>query len=247
MAQQYSPEVDQMLDSLAQRHRVSRQAVDDLLVALDRGGGSMAQFSIPELGGHGQWMKGGMTMAGNMFDHELKSCVNSLCSELSALLASRRPVFEARSRTPAGAGRRWWPDELGEPSSRGGQNDTEYAYFPRARRLAVRSGDHVRVYDTLDHSIGGVSQQQGVGPGSLQFSSQHGNFGVSSLPQIGTDDDNAPTEPPPPDPPRAESDRPATSAESIIASIEALAGLHARGIISDAEFSAKKAELLSRL
>jgi hypothetical protein len=32
-----------------------------------------------------------------------------------------------------------------------------------------------------------------------------------------------------------------------VAAIESLAGLHQRGILSDEEFSAKKAELLARL
>jgi Short C-terminal domain len=35
--------------------------------------------------------------------------------------------------------------------------------------------------------------------------------------------------------------------EDILTSIERLAELHARGILTDAEFSAKKAELLGRL
>ena len=34
---------------------------------------------------------------------------------------------------------------------------------------------------------------------------------------------------------------------AIIAAIESLAGLHERGILSDDEFAAKKAELLGRL
>jgi hypothetical protein len=54
--------------------------------------------------------------------------------------------------------------------------------FPQARRLAVQSGNGpVRVYDTRDHAIGGVQQQQGGRPGSLSFTSQHGTFTVESL------------------------------------------------------------------
>jgi hypothetical protein len=34
---------------------------------------------------------------------------------------------------------------------------------------------------------------------------------------------------------------------SIVAAIESLAGLHQRGILSDEEFAAKKAELLGRI
>jgi hypothetical protein len=44
----------------------------------------------------------------------------------------------------------------------------------------------VTVYDTLDHQIGGVSQQQGSG-GSLTFTSQYGTVSVSSLPIVSVD------------------------------------------------------------
>ncbi len=47
----------------------------------------------------------------------------------------------------------------------------------------------------------------------------------------------------PPTPAAPVGDDPAT----IIAAIESLAGLHARGILSDDEFATKKAELLARL
>ena len=55
-------------------------------------------------------------------------------------------------------------------------------------------------------------------------------------------------EPPAPEPPPAKpaSDDAGNSA-AIVAAIESLAGLHQRGILSDEEFSTKKAELLSRL
>jgi hypothetical protein len=48
-------------------------------------------------------------------------------------------------------------------------------------RLAVELNGHVTVYDSLDHQISGVSQQQGSG-GSLTFTSQYGTVSVSSLP-----------------------------------------------------------------
>ena len=49
-----------------------------------------------------------------------------------------------------------------------------------ARRLAVELNGHVTVYDTLDHQIGGVSQQQGLG-GSVTLSSQYGTVDVECL------------------------------------------------------------------
>ena len=45
----------------------------------------------------------------------------------------------------------------------------------------------------------------------------------------------------------ATTSRAAAAHEDILAAIERLAELHARGVLTEAEFSAKKAELLDRL
>jgi hypothetical protein len=50
----------------------------------------------------------------------------------------------------------WWPANLGTPSAVGAQNDLRYAVFPR--RLAIKDGAHVEVYDTGNHQIFGVAQ-----------------------------------------------------------------------------------------
>jgi hypothetical protein len=75
------------INELAQRYGVSTDAVMTLLQALVNSNGTMAQFNHWELGGGGQWMLGGMTMVGDMFNHSLKSKIDGLCSELSQLLA----------------------------------------------------------------------------------------------------------------------------------------------------------------
>lgn len=61
-----------------------------------------------------QWMRGGMTMVGDMFNSRLQSTVSGLCSELSALLAAQ-PVFVAppQSESSFGSVQSWWPAELG--------------------------------------------------------------------------------------------------------------------------------------
>jgi hypothetical protein len=171
-----------------------------------------------------------------------------------------------------GASGDWWPGDLRWPNSTGAQNGVRYAYFAQARRLAIDVGGNVTVYDTLDHQIGGFSQQQSVG-GSISFTSQYGLIDVASLPvtwangapvwqqqqqvpqvsvqyapQSAPGYANAPTS----------SGGDYTTANSgssssgggggdIFALIEKLADLRAKGVLSDDEFSAKKAELLSRL
>jgi hypothetical protein len=74
----------------------------------------------------------------------------------------------------------WWGAELGTAGSTGSQNDIRYAYFPAAKRLAVGIGDQVTIYDTGDHAISGVSQQQS-GSASLKFVSQRGLVRASEL------------------------------------------------------------------
>ena len=64
--QQLTPGGEQAVQGLASRYRISPDAVKTMLSAVSAGGGTMAQFYIPELGGGGQWMQGGMTMVGDM-------------------------------------------------------------------------------------------------------------------------------------------------------------------------------------
>ncbi len=242
-----TPEAEHAIAAIAERHGLSREAVMAMLVAVHAGGGTMAQFSIPELGGSGQWMQGGMTMVGgNMFDNALKARVDALCGELAQLIGTTT-VFPAstKGRHAAFTTGNWWPADLGVPTASGGQNDARYAIFPSARRLAIQMNGVTRVFDTGDHQIGGVQQQQGGRAGTVQFTSQFGTFDVSSLTEL-----DAPqvTDTPVAQPQQAGAYPSATGdPATIVAAIESLAGLHQRGILSDEEFAAKKADLLDRL
>lgn len=182
-----TPEADNAIAEIAQRYGLSHDSVLAMLIAVNAGGGTMAQFSVPELGGSGQWMRGGMTMVGNMFDNALKGRVDGLCNELAQLLATTSVFPAATPEYRSGfASTGWWPTELGVPSATGGQNDARYAIFPSTRRLAIQANGVLRVFDTGEHQIGGVQQQQGGGYGSVNFSSQFGTFDVSSLSELGT-------------------------------------------------------------
>ncbi|MGB2221381.1 SHOCT domain-containing protein [Neptunomonas sp.] len=177
--QNLTPEGQHLVTTMSQRYNLSHDAIVHMLIAVSNGGGSMAQFNCPELGGGGQWMRGGMTMVGDMFNYGLKNTVDNLCNDLSNALASTQVFPVIPAGTPGS--NQWWPQDLGVPFSSGAQNDIKYAVFPG--RLAVMLFGNVTVYDTLDHQIGGVSQQQG-GDTSLTFSSQYGTLSVSSLPVI---------------------------------------------------------------
>ncbi|SAL73638.1 hypothetical protein AWB69_09046 [Caballeronia udeis] len=138
----------------------------------------------------------------------------------------------------------WWPADLGRPNSTGAQNDVRYAHFAQPRRLAIEVDGKVTVYDTLDHQISGFSQQQSRGA-SLTFASQHGLVAVASLAVVSVGGVPQPASPPVQDEPV--STQSVAREADVLATIEKLAQLHAKGILSDEEFAEKKAELLSRL
>ena len=248
-----TPQGSQAIEELARRYYVSVDAVMTLLQAVINGGGTMAQFSHPDLGGSGQWMQGGMTMVGDMFNHALKAKVDQLCSELAGLAATQTlfaPPAPGQqpghaSLSVAARGSNWWPADLGRPASTGSQNNVRYAVFPSAQRLVIESNGQIAVYDTMNHQIGGVSQQQGA-DASVTFTSQFGLVRLRDLPLI-PDHGAVPaqvwqTEAPAP------AERQWTDDQGdVFAHIEHLAELRQKGILSEEEFSSKKAELLNRL
>jgi len=273
--QQLTPEGQRVVADLSQRHGFSPDAVTHMLFAVLHGNGSMAQFNHPEFAGSGQWMQGGMLMLGDMFDHGLKARVDALCNDLSGLLENQPGLLRSgsfQSQSQSGGGQQqqnaggmmgesslfvpdptqhWWPRELGQPSATGSQNNVQYAYFAGARRLAVKTGGQVWVYDTLDHQIGGFSQQQGSG-GSILFTSQYGTVVLSTLPVVSIDGRPQPSHRPsaPDTSPSGETaarPAPGDGEADIFGAIERLGKLHADGLLTDDEFAQKKAELLSRL
>lgn len=272
--QQLTNQGMQVVNQIAARHGFSSDAVTHMLFAVLNGNGSMAQFNHPEFAGGGQWMRGGMIMLGDMFNNYLKGRVDALCNDLSNLLANQPGLlqsgsFQSQSQsgghdqqsqyagTPSGGnggglfapdpGRQWWPASLGQPNASGSQNNLRYAYFANARRLAVDSGGDVWVYDTLDHQIGGFSQQQGPG-GTISLSSQYGSVSLASLPVVMRNGQDVLAAPPAPAPtPAPSNDNAGASSSDVFAAIERLGDLKAKGLLTEQEFNAKKAELLSRL
>jgi hypothetical protein len=266
----------QKIQEIASRYRLSENAVMLMLDSVSLGGGTMAQFNISELGGGGQWMQGGMTMVGDMFNYSLKTTVNNLCGELSQLMYSQN-IFEqpaAGNQSQVQNFGSWWPAEFGSPSSSGGQNNMRYAYFSSPTdRLVVDLNGYNTIYNTYGYNISGVSQQQSGNGFNLQFSCQYGYVDVNTLPQILPNQPivETPIEyaPPAPSFPVVDNTLPVgpelnnsnnsnsfvapvsapTSKfeEDIIKNIERLADLQKKGILTDEEFTSKKKDLLARL
>ncbi|WP_366183956.1 SHOCT domain-containing protein [Flavobacterium ovatum] len=260
----------QNMMNVANRYGISANAVTDLTQALMKSNGTMAQFYIPELGGGGQWMQGGMTMVGDMFNNQLKNTVNGLCIELSNLINQGAiqyvplPRLESQNGSQCGFSSNWWGD-LGIPNSTGSQNNTNYAVFSNIGRLAIQENGKVTVFDTLDNHIGGVGQQQG-GNYSVTFTSQYGTVNLSSLPIISGGEDR-----PQPqqvnnnnnnnnnnnevqnqaliveEPAPVFTNNKSDFEEDIFVKIEKLAALKDKNILSIEEFENKKVDLLSRL
>lgn len=269
-----SAQGQRIAEELAARHGFSAEAVAHMMRAVLDGNGSMAQFNHSDFGGSGQWMRGGMTMISDMFNNHLKGRVDGLCAEIAQLLASQPNLlqtgsFQSQSQNGTSSqdqsygsgfgssdlfvsepGDEFWPASLGSPTARGNQNNVRYAYFAGSRRLAVQAGGEVWIYDTLDHQIGGFSQQQGGGD-SITFSSQFGVVPLSSLPVVSRNEQAMQSAQPPASPASLHVREPhlpqVKGSDEILAAIEKLGELKERGILTEQEFSEKKAQLLSRL
>lgn len=178
---------------------------------------------------------------------------------------------------PGSGSNPWWPSDLGQPGSTGAQNNLRYAYFPDTRRIAIEIDGALTVYDSGPHQIGGVSQQQsgdqsltftsqlGVVwlsdlPVIAPSTEQEAAPATPKLEQLTPDYTAAPvTEPSSTESTSTSADASATpasddtetspqvSTDEIFPIIEKLADLRDKGILTDAEFATKKAELLARL
>ncbi len=168
----------------------------------------------------------------------------------------------------------WWPPDLGMAGSIGAQNNIRYAYFPGVRRLAIEVNGQVTIYDTGELQISGFSQQQREDQ-SLLLNSQFGLVSVADLPVVSGMDRSSGTvlmdatgsrsgaikreavkSVQPPDVATIGATAPASAGQTggavsrpdeVLSLIGKIAELRSKGLLTDAEFEAKKAELLSRL
>ena len=239
--EQLTPEGQRVAAELSQQFGFSQEAVIEMMRAMLHGRSAMAQFNHPEFAGSGQWMRGGMLMLGDMFNHALKARVDGLCHAIAAQLANQPDLFPSgsfQSQNQSGGGQQlqtggrgqqmqvggggqqmqvsggggmalgftplsplasptdgsqglfapdprdlWWPKEMGTPSSIGAQNDVRYAFFPSIGRLAIETNGQVSIYDTGEHHIAGLSQQQGPG-GAVVFTTPAGSISLAGLSSV---------------------------------------------------------------
>jgi hypothetical protein len=181
---------DEFVRKMAQKHSVSSAAVQAVMIALRHGGGRMAQFSHPDFGGMSQWSPG-MSMVGDMFNLQLKSKLDALCTDLATHLntieaadGAGRAAPEPVSYRSLGGLKEWWPTGLGRPGAVGAQNEVRYAVFPEARRLAIDDHGAIAIYDIGDRTILAVAQAQSSDQ-TLSFISQNGLVKITDLDRVG--------------------------------------------------------------
>ena len=84
---------------------------------------------------------------------------------------------------PMSAAEKWWPDQLGTPSTSGSQNGLRYAFFPDKQRLLLKRDGKLTNYDTGDHNISDVSQQASTRQ-EIAFTSQNGAVKLDELKKL---------------------------------------------------------------
>ncbi|RYD68193.1 MAG: SHOCT domain-containing protein [Verrucomicrobiaceae bacterium] len=241
--QSLTPQGQALVDQIASRHQLSRESVVHLVEALRRGNGTMAQFQCSEFGS-GQWMQGGMTMVGDMFNHSLKARVNDVFIDLAKDMREEELFTSAKSAESITS---WWPSDLGPPSSTGSQNNIRYAVFPQSKRLAIEEDGKLTLYDTGDHRIGGVSQQQG-GASSVQFTSQHGSFSAHSLKMVSGQKKTEVAKQETSITSKAEAaEAKSSNPLDIAGTLRQLADLHSDGLLSYEEYAAKRKQVIDRI
>jgi hypothetical protein len=87
-----------------------------------------------------QWSRG-MSMVGDMFNKQLQSKLDALCTDSATHLDASsnedsgvHPTVDEVSYRSMSALRNWWLSGLGRPGAVGTQNDLRYAVFPETRR-----------------------------------------------------------------------------------------------------------------
>jgi hypothetical protein len=94
-----------------------------------------------------------------------------------------KPMKPMEPMKPMSGGEKWWPGDLGHPSTIGSQNGLRYAFFADMHRLLIEQEGKLTTYDSGDHLISGVSQQMRQDQ-RLAFTSQNGAVNLDDLKQV---------------------------------------------------------------
>ena len=168
--------MEKKLQEIAGHHKVSVDLLRELLRDLQASRGRQVHFNHPDFGGVGQWRPGVVTIS-DIFNHKLRAKVDAVCTELAELVDTG-VVERSMDTAPV--------TKYGNPFVKGVQNQFEYAYYPAAKRLVVKSARGNAVYDTSGYQITGVTQQpqQAEATQSLMFNTAQGPITLDSLREV---------------------------------------------------------------
>ena len=131
----------------------------------------MAQFSHADFGGMSQWSHGVSTVD-DMFNAQLKSKLDALCTDITAHLDAEtadgiHSSSDEVSYRLMGHSSEWLPSGLGWPGAVGVQNDLRYAVYPEAHRLVI--DDRGFVLSTTPAIIGYLAPNSKKRPNALVY------------------------------------------------------------------------------
>lgn len=190
-------------------------------------GGSVSLSSLSSMGGGSQQQ--------NSFGGSQQQ--SSTTASLGAMAMQPMQPMAMSPMQPMAGFESWWPAELGSPSATGAQNSLRYAWFADSGCLAVQHEGCLRLLDARNHPITGVAQASSNA--EVVFSTPGGTVSLSSLQPFASPEPAVASVP-------AAAAAPISSGD-VISALERLGELKAKGVLSEAEFSKKKTELLSRL
>jgi hypothetical protein len=201
-------------------------------------GGSISLSSLTPVSGAGAWQQAQSSAGGSQQQQQGGSGMAPMGS-----MGGMAPMggMEPMNFAASGSAEPWWPRELGSPGASGAQNDLRYAVFPAARRLAVERNGRVSVHDTGDLQISGCSQASGEA--GVRVTTSSGTVSLASLPELPA----ARTAAEPVAPPQAWPSAQESEHSDVLDALARLGELKEKGILTEEEFAAKKAELLRRL
>ena len=201
--------------------------------------GSVSLSSLSSMGGGTQQQSGhgGSQQQNNFGGSQQQSSATASMGAMAMQPMQPMQPMAMQPMQPMAGFESWWPAELGSPSATGAQNSLRYAWFADSGCLAVEHEGCLRLLDARNHPITWVTQASSSA--EVLFSTPGGTVSLSSLPPFSSPEPAVAAVP-------AAVAAPISSGD-VISALERLGELKAKGVLSEAEFSEKKTELLSRL